>query len=83
MAECNSIEVRNIYLNLNAQQQFRLNKISEIRDYIIAEIREKKLMSERLSKYIASFNYFDKSIIVLSYLVAVPLHYLQRLLEHL
>ena len=31
----------------------------------IAEIREKELMSKRLHKYIASFEYFDKSLIVL------------------
>ena len=32
MAECISIEVHNINPNLNDQQQFRLNKISEVRD---------------------------------------------------
>ena len=47
-------------------QQFRLNKINEIKDYLIAEIKERELMSKRLSKYIASFDYFDKSLIVLS-----------------
>ena len=31
----------------------------------IAEIREKELMSKRLRKYIASFEHFDKSLIVL------------------
>ena len=36
MAEYNSF---NIYLDLNDQQQFRLNKISEVRDYFIGEIR--------------------------------------------
>ena len=70
MAECNSHETPNIYLNLNAimsnKQQFRLNKISEIKDYFVAEIKERELMSKRLSKYIASFDYFDKSLIVLS-----------------
>ena len=40
MAECNSIEVHNIYPNLNDQQQFRLNKISEVRDCFIAQIRD-------------------------------------------
>ena len=45
MTECNCIEVTNIYPNLNEQQQFRLNKISEVRDYFIAEIREMELMS--------------------------------------
>ena len=60
----------NIYPNLSAipsnEQQFRLNKINEIKDYFIAEIKERELMSKRLSKYIASFDYFDKSLIVLS-----------------
>ena len=30
-------EATNMYPNLNDQEQFRLNKISEIRDYFIAE----------------------------------------------
>ena len=50
MVECNSIEAPNIYPNFNDQQQFRLNKINEIKDYFIAEI----------------IDYFDKSLIVLS-----------------
>ena len=75
MDECNSIKndfhkTPNMYPNLNANisndQQFRLNKINEIKDYFIAEIRERELMSKNLSKYIASFEYFDKSLIVLS-----------------
>ena len=32
MAEYNSIETPNIYPNLNDQQQFRINKINEIKD---------------------------------------------------
>ena len=67
MTECNS---HNIYPNLSANtsndQQFRLNKINEVKDYFIAEIKERELMSKRLSKYIASFDYSDKSLIVLS-----------------
>ena len=51
---------------LNDQQQFRLKKINEIKDYFVAEINEREQMSKRLSKYIASFDYFDKSVIVLS-----------------
>ena len=71
MVECNSTERPNIYPNLNAtmlgdQQHFRLNKINEIKDYFIAEIKERELISKRLRKYIASFEYFDKSLIVLS-----------------
>ena len=70
MTECISHETRNIYPSLNAiplndQQQFRLNKINEIKDYFVDEINERELMSKRLSKYIVSFDYFDKSLIIL------------------
>ena len=47
------------------KQHFRLNKINEIKDYFVAEIKERELMSKRLSKYIACCDYFDKSLIVL------------------
>ena len=50
---------RNMYPSLSASvsndQQFRLNKINGIKDYFIAEIRERELMSKNLSKYIFSF----------------------------
>ena len=63
--EYNSHETVNMYSSLN-DQQFRLNKISEVRDYFIGEMKERELMSKRLSKCIASLDYFDKSLIVLS-----------------
>ena len=70
MAEHDFHETPNMYLNLNANlsndQQFRLNKINQIKDYFFAEIKEKELMSKKLGKYIASFDYFHKSLIVLS-----------------
>ena len=70
MAECNSVECSNIYTNLDVplsdQQQFRLNKMNEIKHYFVAEIKERELMSKRLRKYIASLDYFGKSLIVLS-----------------
>ena len=59
--ECNSVETSNL-----GNQQFRLNKINEIENYFIANIKERELMSKRLTKYIASFDYFDKFLIVLS-----------------
>ena len=34
---------------LNDQEQFRINKITEIKDYFVAEIKERELMSKRLS----------------------------------
>ena len=71
MVECNSHETNNMYSNFNAislndQQQFGLNNINEIKGYFVAEIKERELMSKRLSKYITSFDYFDNSLIVLS-----------------
>ena len=80
----------NIYPNLNAiplnanisnEQQFRLNKINEIKDYFLAEIRERELISKNLSKYIASLDYFDKSLNHY-YQVVFLLHHFQVLLEH-
>ena len=57
----------NLGVNLPRDQQFRLKKITEIKDFFIAEIKERELRSKRLSKYIASFDYFDKSsLLVLS-----------------
>ena len=75
MAECNSIkhdfhETPNMYSNLSANisndQQFRLNKSNEIKDYFIAEIKEGELIRKNLSKYNGFLEYFDKSLIVLS-----------------
>ena len=40
MAEYNSIETPNIYPNLNDQQQFRLNKINEMKDYLLQRLKE-------------------------------------------
>ena len=67
MAETNNVSMYpNLTSNLSNDQKFRLNKINGIKDYLIAEIKERESMSERLSKYIASFDYCDKSLIVLS-----------------
>ena len=70
MAESNSLETPNMNPNvsvvLSNKQQFRLNKINEIKGYFVAEIKEGELMSKRLSKYIAYFDNFDKSLTVLS-----------------
>ena len=74
MVECNSIECNsNESTEYNSidksklnNQQFRLNKISEIQGYFITEIKERKLMSKKLNKYISFFHYYlDNSLIVL------------------
>ena len=56
MAEHDLHETPNMYPNLSAtqlsdQQQFRLNKINEIKDYFVAELKERELMSK---KYLAN-----------------------------
>ena len=38
----------NLNANISNDQQFRLNKIDEIKRYFIAEIRERELMSKNL-----------------------------------
>ena len=54
--------------NPSNEQQFRLNKINEIKDYFLGDIRERELISKNLSKYIASLDHFDKSLNILSIL---------------
>ena len=68
--DLNAIPSNAIPLNANIsnEQQFRLNKTTEIKDYFLAEIRERELISRNISKYIASLDYFDKSLNVLSIL---------------
>ena len=64
MDECNShCRYPNLSENISNDQQFRLSKINEIKDYFIAEIRERELMSKNLSKYIASFEHLDKPLL--------------------
>ena len=68
-------KIPNIYPNLTAiplnanisnEQQFRLNKINEIKYNFLAEISKRGLISKNITKYIASLDYFDKSLNVLS-----------------
>ena len=43
-----------------------INGINKTKDYFNWEIQERKTTSKKLSKYIATFDYFDKTLIVLS-----------------
>ena len=49
----------NLNANISNDQQFKLNKINEVKYSFIAEIRERELTSKNLSKYIASFEYLN------------------------
>ena len=65
----NLIQLKHSNVNeipLSDQTKFRLNEINKIKDYFNSEIQERKTMSKKLSKYIATFDYIDKTLIVLS-----------------
>ena len=50
----------------NINQEFRLRKIDEIRDYLIEEINQNKLMSKKHKKDCRVLNYIDHLLIVIS-----------------
>ena len=43
----------NLNANISNEKQLKLNKINQIKDYLLAKIRERELISKNLSKYIA------------------------------
>ena len=69
MNECSFTETLiNIYSRLSDKKNnnLRINEINKIKDYFNSEIKEMKIISEKLIKYIAAFDYIDKTLIVLS-----------------
>ena len=69
MNVCNSIETltnKHSNLSLSDQTKFRLNEINKIKNFFNSAIQERNTMSKKLSKYIAAFDYIDKTLIVLS-----------------
>ena len=52
--------------NISEQTKFRLDEISKIESYFIEEINQRKSCSQKLSKYVTTFDYIDKILIVLS-----------------
>ena len=57
-------EINNI--NLSEQTKFRLSKIIGIENYFHQEMNQRKSCSKKLSKYVTTFDYIDKILIVLS-----------------
>ena len=53
-------------INLSEQTKFRLDEISKIENYFIEEINQRKSCSEKLNKYITTFHYIDKILVLLS-----------------
>ena len=46
--------------------KYRLDEINKIKDYLNSEIRERKDIIKKISKYIVAFDYADKAFITLS-----------------
>ena len=56
----------NYKTNLTNQTKFWLDEISKIENYFIKEINQRKSCSQKLNKYVTTFDYIDKILIVLS-----------------
>ena len=65
MNKSNSIEAID-RTDLSEQTKFRLDEISKIENYFIEEINQRKSCSQKLNKYVTTFDYIDKILIVLS-----------------
>ena len=52
--------------DLSEQTKFQLDKISKTENYFIEEINQRKSCSQKLNKYVTTFDYIDKIFIVLS-----------------
>ena len=70
MNECNSIKNNSLETIdktvLSEQTKFRLSEIIGIESYFYQEINERKSCSKKLNKYVTTFDYIDKVLIVLS-----------------
>ena len=56
----------NSNLELNDLTKFRLQEINKIKDSLNVEIKEKKDIVKKISKYIVAFDYADKLFVTLS-----------------
>ena len=61
-------ELNDLTAELSAKHvtKFRLDEINTIKDYLNAEIKERKDIVKKISKYIVAFDYADKPFITLS-----------------
>ena len=52
--------------DLSDQTKFRLDEISKIENYFSEEINQRKSCRQKLNKYVTTFDYIDKILLVLS-----------------
>ena len=55
-----------VNLQLNDVTKFRLDETNKVKDYFNNEIRERKQVVKKKSKYVSALDYADKVFIVLS-----------------
>ena len=65
MNKSNSIEAID-KTDLFEQTKFRLDEISKNENFFIEEINPRKTCIKKLNKYVAAFDYIDKTLIFLS-----------------
>ena len=46
--------------------KYRLDEVNKMKDYFNAEVKERKYIVKKISKYIVAFDYVDKVFITLS-----------------
>ena len=64
--------------------KYRLDEINNIKEYFNTEIKKRKDIIKKISKYIVAFDYADKVFITLSAsLGTLSMLHMQRLLEYL
>ena len=69
---------------LKGLTKFRLDEINKIKDYLNSEMKERKDIIKKISKYIVAFDYADKFLLhYLHRLALYVLRHMQRLLEYL
>ena len=56
----------NSNLELNDLTKFRLDETNKIKDYLNSEIKKRKDIIKKISKYIVAFGYADKLFVTLS-----------------
>ena len=59
-------KMSNSNLELNDLTKFRSDEINKIKDYLNSEIKERKDIVKKISKYIVAFDYAEKRFITLS-----------------
>ena len=52
-------------MNLEDQSYYRLNEISKIKDYFNEELQYQQFLTNKLSKYLTIFDYFNKILTVI------------------